>query len=203
MKRVASLNSPVPPGILRKQGSLSLSAANSPASSPRSNSHVHFELPKDLAGMIKRYQVKQAAGRMDSMEELEGTITHLKNQRGASLVKWLGVLQDNIALLTPDLEKFVVEVLKINWAAQEELEAVETFQGFLTNLVTAHSFYIKHVAFMLVSHLVGRRPEEPEADQRVFSHVKEALTNLLKFAPLSSSVVLGYAAERMPYILIR
>ena len=90
----------------------------------------------------------------------------MRNQRGPNLVAWLQLLQENISLLTPDLERFVVETLRIGWASQER-PAVATFQGYLANLVTAHSFYVKPVAFMLVAHFAGRRKEEPELEKQV------------------------------------
>ncbi len=238
------MQNPAPPlalpsplqGILRKKGSSRFSspaatmASASPSSSTptslssspkaKAEGRVHFQPPPDLADMLRRH--RERGGR--NMEELEGFITHMRNQRGAALVDWLQILQENIALLTPDLERFVVETLKIGWA-EEDRTAVAAFQNFLANLVTAHSFYVRPVAFMLVCHLQGRRREEPELEKQVrrrrrrwtarliifflsllfevFLHVHEAIQTLLRLSPLSSGILLHYAAERMPYLLTK
>jgi len=62
---------------------------------------VHFEAPPDLQGVLKRFIDN---GQKDS-DELEGLITHMRNQNGVSLIGWLQVLQNNITMLSPDLER--------------------------------------------------------------------------------------------------
>ncbi len=180
-------------GILRRRSSGAGlgSPASSPTGSPNKEAlRVHFQPPPDLADILRRR--KNGGG---AQEELEGFITHLRNQRGQALVAWVQILQENISLLTPDLERFVIETLKVHWATQDRPVAA-AFSGFLANLVTAHSFYVRPVAFMLVSRLQS-------SEGQTAAHVHEAVKEVLRLSPLSSGVLLQYVAERMPYLLIK
>ena len=60
--------------------------------------------------------LKAAANENVCRDELDGFITHMKNQKGQALVEWVQKIQENLSLLKPSLEPFVLAILgkKIN-----------------------------------------------------------------------------------------
>ena len=73
---------------------------------PRNSSGVHFEPPRDLSDTLKA-----AANENVCKDELDGFITHMKNQKGQALVEWVQKIQENLSLLKPSLEPFVLAIL--------------------------------------------------------------------------------------------
>eukprot|EP00095_Tigriopus_kingsejongensis_P012063 maker-scaffold60_size442463-snap-gene-0.26 protein:Tk12063 transcript:maker-scaffold60_size442463-snap-gene-0.26-mRNA-1 annotation:"hypothetical protein CAPTEDRAFT_221291" len=178
-------------GILKRSGSRD--------GSPR-RSGVHFEPPPNLREILIKYN--EGA---NNVSELEGFITHMRNQCGTALIAWLQVLQENIVLLKPKLEHFVLSTLYIPWIGQGR-PVVTAFKHFLTNLVSAHSFYIKPITQMLLKNFAAKAktPTEMEWDQLVFSNTHEALQGLLEVSPLGAKqAITMYAKVCMPYMLIR
>ncbi len=47
-------------------------------------------------------------------------MTHMRNQRGDALVSWLQALSQDVVLLKPKLEPFVLATLNIAWADKEK-----------------------------------------------------------------------------------
>ena len=62
--------------------------------------------------------LRAAANDSLSRNELDGFITHMKNQKGTALVEWVQKIQENLSLLKPSLESFVLAILSIPWADQ-------------------------------------------------------------------------------------
>ena len=186
-----TLPSPVQ-GILRRRGS----------QSPNNRrSGVHFEAPPNLAEILVKYDAGE-----NNLAELEGFITHMRNQQGQALVGWMQVLHENIALMKPKLEHFVLAILRIPWACQES-GAVGAFKMFLVNLITAHSYYTKPVAQMLLRNMVGKAPrnaDEEAKEAAIFENSHDVLKTMLEVAPLGSKqAILTYAKESFPYMLIK
>lgn len=181
-------------GILRRRGS------GSPNPAPR-RSGVHFEPPPNLGEIIGKFD----AGK-NNLAELEGFITHMRNQQGPALISWLQVLQENIALMKPKLEHFVLAILRIPWAAQERA-AVSVFKLFLVNLISAHSYYTKPVTQMLLRNMIGKGPKNAEEEAKeaaIFENSHEVLKAMLEISPLGAKqAILIYAKESFPYMLIK
>ena len=72
---------------------------------PRNSSGVYFEPPRDLSDTLKA-----AANENICKDELDGFITHMKNQKGQALVEWVQKIQENLSLLKPSLEPFVLAI---------------------------------------------------------------------------------------------
>ena len=115
------------------------SPAVSPGSSPKNTSGVHFEPPPNLEETLKAAAENNLRG-----EELDGFITHMKNQKGGALVDWLQQVQMNLTMLKPSLETFVLAILSISWADQER-PVVTAYKNFLENLISSQSYYTKPV----------------------------------------------------------
>lgn len=209
--------SAVPKSILRRRSgsaspdhthnqSQNRSRSSSPTTSPtqdlsRRKSGVHFEPPPHLQTILRRY----FDDGQRNVDELEGFITHMRNQSGNALVAWLQTLQENVTLLRPDLERFVIEILKISWAAQDQA-IVASFRQFLANLVSAHSYYVKPVMLMLTQHLLGRArtPDEVELETRAHTAVHDTIVAMLKLSPFTAKkVLLKYAKDCLPYTLVQ
>ena len=112
-------------------------------------SGVHFEPPNNLEDTLMA-----AAENNLRAEELDGFITHMKNQQGTALVDWLQQIQKNLTLLKPALETFVIAILNISWADQER-PVVSAYKHFLVNLISAQSYYSKPVIRMLIMSMMG------------------------------------------------
>ena len=78
----------------------------------------------------------------------------MKNQKGTALVEWVQKIQENLNLLKPALESFVLAILSIPWADQER-PVVTAYKHFLTNLISAQSYYTKPVVKMLLTSMLG------------------------------------------------
>ena len=111
---------------------------------------------------------------------------------------------ENLALLKPKLEPFVLATLDIHWADKDK-PIVAAFTHYLTNLLTAQTFYTKPIMMMLLRHLQGsnRLGEDDDATkERVFSNVHEVIKAALEVSPLNArSALLDYARECMPFML--
>jgi hypothetical protein len=147
-------------GILRRpsMGKASASPNERGLGSPTTRPGVHFEPPDDLEDLLKR-AADQTLGR----DQLEGLLTHLRNQKGSALVSWLQKIQENLSILKPSLESFVLAILNIGWADQER-PVVVAYKHFLVNLISAQSYYTKPVVRMLMGNLVGAKNKQ---DSRV------------------------------------
>ena len=119
--------------------------------SPRNSSGVHFEPPRDLSDTLRA-----AANDNLVRDELDGFITHMKNQKGTALVEWVLKIRENLNLLTPSLESFVLAILSIPWIDQER-PVVTAYKHFLTNLISAQSYFLKPVVKMLLSSMLGNK----------------------------------------------
>ena len=164
-------------------------------------SGVHFPPPPNLTDMLDKYYTEGKK----NIDELEGFITHMKNQRGDALINWLQILQENITLLRPDLERFVNEILKISWAVQPR-PVVAAFKHFLVNLASAQCFYVRAIMCMLVKHFMGAKvcktQEEIEAEKEAFDNVHETIQSMLKVDPIRARQhLLKYSKECLPFML--
>ena len=59
-------------------------------------------------------------------------------------------LVENLALLKPKLEPFVLATLDIHWADKEK-PIVTAFTHYLTNLLTAQTFYTKQPKILKIA----------------------------------------------------
>ena len=175
------------------------SPAVSPCCSPKNLSGVHFEPPNNLEDTLRA-----AAENNLRAEELDGFITHMKNQQGSALVDWLQQIQKNLTLLKPALETFVIAILNISWADQER-PVVSAYKHFLVNLISAQSYYAKPVIRMLIMSMMGPK-DINNVDQKdiryTFDNVHEALRSVIQISPLAAhSAILTYGKSCMPFMV--
>ena len=124
----------------------------------------------------------------------------MKNQQGSALVEWLQQIQENLYLLKPSLETFVVAILGIPWADQER-PVIAAYKHFLTNLVSAQSYYTKPVVKMLLTIMMGDKENQNSSDQ-VFENAHEALRSIVRISPLAAnSAILSFGKSCMPFML--
>ena len=207
-----------PTGILRKTAAKrtistavrrsSLDQRGSPTSAVNG---VHFQAPSNLQDLLVRAADKKKRD-VKANAELEGLLTHIRNQRGLALVDWLQQIQQNISILKPRMEYFVLALLRISWADQDQ-PVVDAYRDFLVNLVTAQGYYTKPVVKMLICNLLGilnraalmANTEGIDFDaleKQVFENTHETLRVILGITPLASKeALLKYAKEGMPYSL--
>ena len=58
-------------------------------------------------------------------------------------------IQQNVSILKPRMEDFVLALLRIRWSDQDK-PVVTAYRDFLVNLVTAQIYFTKPVVKMLV-----------------------------------------------------
>jgi len=165
---------------------------------PRNSSGVHFEPPRDLSDTLKA-----AADNNLYRDELDGFITHMKNQKGTALVEWVQKIQENLNLLKPSLESFVLAILSIPWADQER-PVVTAYKHFLTNLISAQSYYTKPVVKMLLTSMLGIKElkEQTKSQDEAFENSHEALQSVVKISPLAAhTAILIYGKSCMPFMM--
>ena len=79
------------------------------------------------------------------------------------------------------------------------------FRHYLTNLLTAQTFYTKPIMMMLLRHLQGSNllgEDDDATKERIFSNVHEVIKAALEVSPLNArSALLDYARECMPFML--
>jgi hypothetical protein len=156
---------------------------------PRNSSGVHFEPPRDLTDTLKA-----AANEKVCHNELDGFITHMKNQKGQALVEWVQKIQENLSLLKPALEPFVLAILGIPWVDQEQ-PVVIAYKHFLTNLISAQSYYTKPVVKMLLTTMLGSKEvkEQTKSQDEAFENAHDALQSVVKISPLAAhTAILNY-----------
>ena len=73
---------------------------------------VHFAAPPNLSEILKRAADKDMKD-AKANQELEGMVTHFRNQRGSALVDLLQQVQQNVTILKPRMEYFVLALLRI------------------------------------------------------------------------------------------
>lgn len=192
--KVDTMSQKQPQGILRRRSSYGGSPARAQSPSGRLSSRVHFAPPENLSELLSTH----------NFPALEGFITHVRNQQGEVLVAWLQALAENLAILKPKLEPFVLATLDIPWAEKDK-PIVAAFTHYLTNLLTAQTFYTKPIMMMLLRQLQGgnRLGEDDDATrERVFSNVHAVIKTALEVSPLNArSALLDYARECMPFML--
>jgi len=179
---------------------------------------VHFAAPSNLGEILKRASDKDKIDQKANIE-LEGIITHIRNQRGPALIDLLQQIQQNVAILKPRMEKFVVELLRIGWVDQDST-VVAAFREFLVNLVTAQIYFTKPVVKMLVTNLRGVEnrsklieaneeaidpiplPDFDAVERTVFENTHQTLEVILRVTPLAGKEALSkYTKECLPYAL--
>jgi len=165
---------------------------------PRNSSGVHFEPPRDLTDTLKA-----AANENVCRDELDGFITHMKNQKGQALVEWVQKIQENLSLLKPSLEPFVLAILGIPWVDQEQ-PVVTAYKHFLTNLISAQSYYTKPVVKMLLTTMLGTKEvkEQTKSQDEAFENAHDALQSVVKISPLAAhTAILNYGKSCMPFMM--
>jgi len=187
---------PTTPKSLIRENSTPLKSILRTPSTPKSSGGVHFGPPIDLEQTL----LKAASDEPLYRNELEGFITHMKNQKGHALVEWMQKIQENLALLKPSLESFVLAILNIPWADQER-PVVNAYKHFLTNLISAQSYYTKPVVKMLLSAMLGSRDQQ-ENTEEAFENVHEALRSVIRVSPLAANnAILYYGKNCMPFMV--
>jgi len=216
---------PPPQGILRKTPTAkkvlpdaaayrSLGQLGSPSSV---HNGVHFEPPSNLQELLVRAADKDGRD-LKANAELEGLITHFRDRKGPALVAWLSQIQLNVAVLKPRMEYFVLALLRIGWADQEQA-VVAAYTDFLVNLVTAQTYFTRPVVKMLVCNFLGvanrtavvaaggggsgsEAVDIDTIERRVFENTHQTLKTILKISPLAGEqALLRYSKECLPYHL--
>ncbi len=195
---------PSPPikGILRRP---STGGRTPTGESPRglgspSRVGVHFEPPEDLDNLLQN-----AADQTLTSEQLDKLLTSALTTAtsGPALVAWLQKVQENLSVLKPSLESFVMAILKIAWADQDRAVVV-AYRNFLVNLISAQTYYTKPVIKMLMSNLLGSSFANSEQEVNSFDNIHEAIRAVVATSPLASRhAIMVYGKSCLPYILTK
>ena len=95
LRRSSTVASPFPQQLSSPTVFTSRPIHGTDMGSPMQTRSVHFEPPSNLRDLLIRASNEKTYN-PKLLEELEGHLTHLKNQRGQALLSWLQLLQENI-----------------------------------------------------------------------------------------------------------
>jgi len=135
---------------------------------------------------------------------VEKLIGELEDLRGSSLVLWLAELQAHICVLgktssVAGLDTLVSQLIKLPWRDRDK-EVVEAHKGFLVNLVSANTCYLRLAILRLLENFKPAA-EMPSTDSRIFRDTHETLERILSVAPVAArEELLTQAASKFPFI---
>ena len=135
-----------PQGILRRRSSYGGSPARAQSPSRRLSSRVHFAPPENFSELLSSHNFPALEGFITHMRNQQVSKARTRDNnsylrpnatsqipcrciaifqgfillQGEALVAWLQALAENLALLKPKLEPFVLATLDIPWADKEK-----------------------------------------------------------------------------------
>ena len=111
-----------------------------------------------------------------------------------------------VSLLNQEHENLVGIMLKMDWASKGS-EVMEAYISFLTELVSAHTFYLKGCLKMLVQKFMPEHKIDVHLDDIIlesmsprFANVHKALFSILQIVPTAPRHLLMKLCDLFPYI---
>uniref|UniRef100_K7GB10 RRN3 homolog, RNA polymerase I transcription factor n=1 Tax=Pelodiscus sinensis TaxID=13735 RepID=K7GB10_PELSI len=132
--------------------------------------------------------------------------------KDAQIINWLQEFRASVAYLTKDFEDLVSILLKLPWLSRSQ-EVVEEYLGFLSNLVSAQTVYLRSCLRMIVSHFTPPRVTIREDDVDIsdsdddeetlsgnFNTCHRALQTVAKYVPSTPQFLMPILVGNFPFI---
>ncbi|KAJ2956693.1 hypothetical protein NQZ79_g7500 [Umbelopsis isabellina] len=119
----------------------------------------------------------------------------------SKLYLWIKLLSQIVTQLDRSCNSLVEAVLSVDWTIQESA-FVDQYIGFIGNLVSAHTYYVRPVFQHLVQHLTFRHklPEDAIVTRSmIYQRVHNALRYVLSLIPTSATKLLNILGETFPH----
>lgn len=162
---------------------------------------VRFQLPNDLRAILLDFINEK------SLKPYEELVCILKDSeiQDEDLCELLRKSRDCISLLKQDLRHFVEAILNLKWVHRTD-KAVREFQGFVLDLLSAHTYYTKYALDKLVTSFKPDDDSEwvngipPEKDKRSFMKIHDLISVILQVIPMSSALLVKTIRHHFPYL---
>uniref|UniRef100_A0A8C6Z8F0 RRN3 homolog, RNA polymerase I transcription factor n=1 Tax=Nothoprocta perdicaria TaxID=30464 RepID=A0A8C6Z8F0_NOTPE len=124
--------------------------------------------------------------------------------KDAQIINWLHEFRISVAYLTKDFEQLVSILLKLPWLRRSR-DVVEEYLGFLGNLVSAQTVYLRPCLRMIVSQFVPRNLMRvlffPFLDlSENFNTCHRALQTVARYVPSTPQFLMPILVENFPFI---
>ncbi|XP_042197133.1 RNA polymerase I-specific transcription initiation factor RRN3 [Callorhinchus milii] len=132
--------------------------------------------------------------------------------KDAQMINWLQEFRTSVTNLTKDFEYLVGQILKLPWLSRSQT-VVEEYLAFLSNLVSAQTFYLRACLRMVVSNFVPGRiiirengvdisdsDDDDESISRNFDVCHRALQLIARYVPSTPQFLMPILVEKFPFI---
>ncbi|XP_004604384.1 RNA polymerase I-specific transcription initiation factor RRN3 [Sorex araneus] len=215
------MDAPLPPARLPGDGDAAAPAAQTKAASKTGVSDG-LALEKDFINSPPRKTVRFGGTVMEIMLKYRKGETNdfelLKNQlldpdiKDDQVINWLQEFRSSITYLTKEFEQLVNILLRLKWLNRSPA-VVEEYLGFLGNLVSAQTVFLRPCLSMIASHLVPPRVVIKEGDVDVsdsddedenlpanFDTCHKALQIVARYVPSAPWFLMPILVEKFPFV---
>lgn len=132
--------------------------------------------------------------------------------KDAQLVNWLQEFRSCVTLLSKEHEQLIHTLLRLPWVGRSQ-PVVEEYLAFLSNLVSAQTFYLVSCLKMVVGHFTPKRvtvseggvdfsdsDDEDENLPRNFEQCHQALQLISRYVPSTGRFLTPILQEKFPFI---
>lgn len=119
----------------------------------------------------------------------------------SKLLMWIKLLSQIVTQLDRSCNDLVQAVLSVDWTVREGA-FVDQYIGFIGNLVSAHTYYVRPVLFNLVRRLTyrSRMPENVIVTRSItYQRAHNAIRYVLSLIPTSATELVAVLAETFPH----
>ncbi|XP_064636420.1 RNA polymerase I-specific transcription initiation factor RRN3-like [Lineus longissimus] len=159
----------------------------------------------DVSAIVKNFK----KGHRRDYDGFVGYISD-PNIENSDLIQYLKGLRECISDLGKDCEYLIGALLQVNWAYKSRAVVLE-YQTVLLNLISAHSYYLRSCAKMLVKIFLPTFEKSPSAtthitdaqrekDDQAFIHVHGLLQSIAKIVPLTPQVLMPVLVGCYPFV---
>jgi len=176
-----------------------------PLASPSTGRRVMFAVGDTPMSVVSKYRNTLDEACFKSIFQKLDTLSS-KNER----IAWLHKMTEMVPVLDKQIDKLVLEFLKIPWYKHEE-NVWSAYENFILTLVTAHNFYTYAVLKILFSSLLPDIPEQEhdrlqifagevgEDESLIYNRMLGSIVKIHNIIPLSRNSICDLARKTMPY----
>nr|XP_044986045.1 RNA polymerase I-specific transcription initiation factor RRN3 [Jaculus jaculus] len=164
-----------------------------------------------FGGTVTEVLLKYKKGETKDFELLKNQLSD-PDIKDDQIVNWLLEFRSCIMYLTKDFEQLISIILKMPWLSRSQM-VVEEYLGFLGNLVSAQTVFLRPCLSMITSHFVPPRVIIKEGDVDVsdsddedenlpanFDTCHRALQIIARYVPSTPWFLMPILVEKFPFV---